>query len=119
MKTILLVDDEANILMMMQNTLSRLRPHYRVLTASDGLEAWQQIQQQTIDLLWTDYQMPNLNGLNLIQHFRKHQPNVPTVLMSGNSTSVKIEPDLPPDLLLLAKPFTPTDIEQTLRKFEL
>ena len=43
---------------------------YPVLVAVDGLEAWEIIQSGEISLLITDWQMPGLDGLSLIQRIR-------------------------------------------------
>jgi two-component system, NtrC family, response regulator HydG len=56
----------------------------RVWTASDGVEAVEILEAQRVDLLFTDCDMPRMNGLELIRWSRAHLPHVPTVLMTGH-----------------------------------
>ena len=106
-KIILIVDDELSILQVLEQFIKRLRPNYQVMTATDGMAAWILLQQQAFDLLVTDYEMPQINGLQLIQRTRQILPEIPVMLMSGQS-----EIDLQSKIqslewvTFIAKPFT-------------
>lgn len=56
----------------------------QVWTAADGVEAVEILETQRVDLLFTDCDMPRMNGLELIRWSRAHLPHVPTVLMTGH-----------------------------------
>ena len=56
----------------------------QVRTASDGVEAVEMLEAERVDLLLTDYDMPRMNGLELIRWSRAQLPHVPTVLMTGH-----------------------------------
>ena len=57
---------------------------YRVTQASDGLAALAQLESGNIpDLLVTDYAMPGMNGLVLIQEARRHRLGLPALLLTG------------------------------------
>jgi CheY-like chemotaxis protein len=69
---ILLVDDEPYILFLAKKTL--ISAGYEVLTAGNGLEALQKLKAETIDLLLTDCNMPELDGPDLIKVIRDIPP---------------------------------------------
>jgi two-component system, chemotaxis family, chemotaxis protein CheY len=70
MKTILLVDDSATILISISNILSKAG--YGVEKAANGQEALVKFQGGAkIDLMITDLNMPGMNGIDLIKEVRK------------------------------------------------
>lgn len=81
MPNILVVDDSAT-----QQTLiaSVLRQHgATVQTATNGHEALESLRQRTPDLVVTDMQMPEMNGVELIRKMRTSFPLVPAVLVTA------------------------------------
>lgn len=56
---------------------------HRVVEAVDGNEAIQCWRAHTPDLIITDFQLPHLNGLEVIQAVSAHQPALPIILMSA------------------------------------
>ncbi|MDJ1506647.1 response regulator [Xanthocytophaga agilis] len=67
-KTILLVDDE--VISRTILTFILQREGYQVLTAIDGLDAQGHLQGKSIDLIITDLNMPNMDGITLIGEIR-------------------------------------------------
>ncbi len=81
MATILLVEDHDDL----RDTI-RLRlevDDHRVVEATDGKEAIQCWRLHAPDLILTDFQLPHLNGLEVIQAASAHQPALPIILMSA------------------------------------
>ncbi len=78
---VLAVDDNDAIRGLMADVLSEAS--CRVFTASDGAEAVEILQAEPMDLLLTDYDMPRMNGLELIRWSRAHLPHVATVMITG------------------------------------
>jgi CheY-like chemotaxis protein len=78
---ILLVDDNMNGLTARKTVLEELG--HKILLASSGAEALDQIRQHKFDLIVTDYKMPRMDGIELIGHLRREVPGVPVVLISG------------------------------------
>jgi len=80
---ILVVDDEANIRQITEETL--LRHGYRALTASDGLDAITVFAQYKAEIkaVLTDLMMPNLDGLGLVKVLAQMKPGLPVVLSTG------------------------------------
>ncbi len=86
--SILVVDDDENILQLVSDTLSDT---YEVKTASDAVEAADQLQLQSFDLLILDLNMPVLDGSELLEILRV-QPNferVPILVISAYPDFIK------------------------------
>jgi CheY-like chemotaxis protein len=106
LKTILIVDDEAPIRLLMSCILRQAG--YHVLVAHDGIEGAQRIQSaERIDLLLTDISMPGMNGVELARVARSARPGLPVVFASG---SLDCFPDTTHHLRCLAKPFTASEL---------
>jgi DNA-binding NtrC family response regulator len=82
--TILIVDDEKNIL----STLSRaLRVEdYKVDVAGNAEIAWEKISSQSFDCLLLDVNLPGMNGLDLLDKVRASGNAVPVIMMSGHGS---------------------------------
>lgn len=87
-ETILLVEDEEDILTMTTTMLERLG--YTVLPASNPLDAVGigKAQSNTIDLIMTDVVMPGMNGRDLAKKIVELFPNVKSLFMSGYTANV-------------------------------
>lgn len=82
MKTILLVDDEIENLRSLSEVLSRFG--YHVIAKPDGREALAALQDGvSVDLVITDYRMPNMDGLEFLTQLRRVAPSVPTIMLTA------------------------------------
>lgn len=82
MKTILIVDDQRVLL----ETLKRgLRTRgYRVVEAISGKQALSHLEEnETIDIVLTDYFMPEMNGIELLQKIRQINKIIPVIIMTA------------------------------------
>ena len=70
MQSILAVDDSASMRKMVSFTLTGAGFH--VVEAVDGQDAWDKAQSHHIDLVLTDQNMPNMDGLSLTRKLREH-----------------------------------------------
>ncbi len=68
-KTILVADDEPYVLRSLEFILKK--EGYRVLTAIDGQEALEKIQEERPDLVFLDIQMPRMDGNTVCQNLRR------------------------------------------------
>ncbi len=82
--TILVVDDEKNTREGLRWALEN--SSVSVLTAANGLEALEVLQQQPVDLVITDLRMPELDGMELLRRIRKDFPDLPVVILTGHGT---------------------------------
>jgi len=81
---ILVADDEKTTREILARAL--LSKGFTVETASNGAEALEKIQEQPFDMLITDLLMPNIVGMELIQHARKILPDLIVIVITGNAT---------------------------------
>lgn len=77
--TILLVDDEANIL----KALSRVLRFYDLTLASSGEDALNLAKQKQFDVVISDYRMPGINGIEFLSQFMIIQPNAMKLILTG------------------------------------
>ena len=85
-KKVLIVDDDPEILKYLKEGLSRHDETFSVLTAIDGLDALDQLKQDTVSIVVTDLKMPRMDGFSLLAHIMEHYPEVPVIIMTGFST---------------------------------
>ena len=85
-KTILLIDDEEIVINISEMMLTRLG--YRVLKANSGYEGLQLFEKNksVIDLIISDLEMPNMNGMEVMDKLREIDPQVKVLLSSGALT---------------------------------
>jgi DNA-binding response OmpR family regulator len=105
---ILIVDDEQRILNFLS---SKLRASgYEVITASNGVEALEQVQAQEPDLMVLDVMMPKMDGFETLKQLRTFS-SVPVIILSAKGTNAdKVKGlDLGADDYL-AKPFSPDEL---------
>ena len=82
-KTLLLVDDEANILKALQRIFLPLG--YRVLTAESGEAGLAVLENEPVDLVISDMRMPGMNGHQFLKQVRSKYPMTMRAILSGFS----------------------------------
>jgi len=92
-KKALLVDDNQKSERLIRRYLQKLLPD--VTTCNDALSAISLIQQQAFDIIFIDYQMPNIDGFDLIKMIRNDLKisamQMPVIFMSGSLDTIKIK----------------------------
>src|ERR1700744_6470044 len=78
---ILLVDDDQSILTVLQRALTT--SDVEVIVASTGAAALAELSKQRFEVVVSDVQMPEMNGLKLLRAVREHDIDLPVVLMTG------------------------------------
>lgn len=69
-KTVLIADDEPNIVISLEYLLEQAG--YRVIVARDGLEALEAIERERPDLVLLDVMLPRLSGFDVCQKVREN-----------------------------------------------
>ncbi len=112
MQHILVVDDDALLLSLMAKAL----PGYRVTLARDGDEALHAADHQiALDLLITDYLMPEMTGDELLGRLRERRPSLKALVVSGHGDILERElPHWWRAEAHLSKPFTLAALRQAV-----
>lgn len=82
-QTILVVDDEADIVESLKQLLEVSLTDIRVVTAANGAEALKLLKAEPVDVIISDYKMPTMNGLEFLAEARKVAPKVPRILVTA------------------------------------
>ncbi|MCI0426459.1 MAG: response regulator [Nitrospiraceae bacterium] len=115
-ETILLVEDEPSVRMLVRDELRKLG--YRVVEAKNGVEACLLATQQagSYQLLLTDVVMPGMGGRELAQHLSVIKPDLRTLFISGYMDDVGIMAGQEESTSsFLQKPFTPEVLARAVR----
>jgi len=108
--TILLVDDEELVRIGTAEMLTDVG--YKVIEATSGAEALRLLRSgDTPDLMITDYLMPGMNGVELIEHVRPLAPSMEVMLITGYSTIAEGPGASVPRL---GKPFRQSDLAKAV-----
>lgn len=86
-RTFLVVDDEPNTLELHARIVRAQSASNRVLVAGNGLEALQILQQEKVDLVLLDLQMPQLDGFGLLEAMREKESTreIPVIVVTGKT----------------------------------
>ena len=81
--SILIVDDDPNIL---RTTVLILNHHgYAVDSAKDGYEAIEKFQKNPYDVIFLDFNMPHLDGLNVFREIKLIQPDIIVIFITASA----------------------------------
>jgi CheY-like chemotaxis protein len=83
-KHILIVDDDNAVTTALKLIVERLCEQCRVTIAGDGVRAMDVLDQNDVDLVLTDYEMPGVDGLELAKKVRNQWPKLPLFVMTGS-----------------------------------
>ncbi|HVF82560.1 MAG TPA: response regulator [Sphingomicrobium sp.] len=106
-KVILLVDDHAEV---RATTAAILRDlGHSVTEAASGADAIAMLETNKVELLISDYAMPQLRGTEIVLAARKLQPGLPALIITGYAEADEIG-ERPHDVAVLGKPFTVSEL---------
>ena len=88
-RTILLVDDEMDILDIKKRYL--VQAGYQVLVARDGVEGLDLFRKKSVDLIITDIMMPNMDGYDFISEVQYIVPDQPFLFLQRLRPASKIK----------------------------
>lgn len=115
--TIMTVDDSPSIRQMVGFTLRQAG--HQVVEAVDGRDALEKLQRQSVSLILTDLNMPNLDGLELIRRARALPACrfIPIVLLTTESLAEKKQEARAAGATgWIVKPFTPQQLIAVISK---
>jgi CheY-like chemotaxis protein len=110
---ILLVDDDKEI----RNIVSQFLTHfgYEVLSAGNGKEGVSAFLDSAFNLVITDLDMPEVDGLTFASYIKERSPRIPVVLITGGGFEEVGRED--PFDFVMHKPFALLDLKDTVQRF--
>jgi len=118
-KTILIADDSAAMRAMLVSTIE-VCGDYRIVEAASGFEALRLLPREKVDLILTDINMPDINGLEFISYLRNNANyiSIPVIIISTEGSQKDIDKgrNLGANEYL-TKPFDPSNLQQILLKY--
>ena len=119
MKKVLIAEDSPAMRSLLISTIEALEG-YEIVEAANGFEALRLLPRENVDLVITDINMPDINGLELIRYIRNNYnyESIPLFVISTESS----EKNLAKGLSLganeyLVKPFDPLRLQELLKQY--
>lgn len=81
---ILFVDDDSAILSIVDQYLSR--EGYKVSLAESGVEALKLLKDKKFDIVFTDFKMPGIDGIELLARIKEYSPEIEVIIVTGHGT---------------------------------
>jgi two-component system chemotaxis response regulator CheY len=116
-KVIMTVDDSASVRQMVCFALKEAG--YEVVEASDGRDALVKLNESPVDMLITDLNMPNMDGIDLIRGVRAGSSHkfIPIIMLTTESQPVKKQEGKAAGATgWIVKPFKPDQLLAVIRK---
>ena len=118
MQHILVVEDSPTMRALLTASLEEISGKVKITEAKNGFEALRALPRNSFDLIVTDINMPDINGLELVS-FVKNTPayrSIPLVIVSteGSDRDLDRGVDLGADAYVV-KPFDPDDLRELVR----
>ena len=114
---LLVVDDSSTMRRIIKNTLARLN-YKDVLEGEDGVEGWDVLDKNPdVDMLITDWNMPNMNGLELVKKVRADERfiDLPIIMVTTEGGKTEVITALKAGVNnYIVKPFTPQVLKEKL-----
>ena len=114
---ILVVDDSSTMRRIIKNTLARLG-YKDILEGADGVEGWAQMDANPdIEMLITDWNMPEMNGLELVKKVRADDrfTDLPIIMVTTEGGKSEVITALKAGVNnYIVKPFTPQVLKEKL-----
>jgi two-component system chemotaxis response regulator CheY len=116
-KSALVVDDSATIRSMIKAVIEQMG--FECLSAQDGEKALKILGERTVDIIITDINMPNMDGIELIKHLRAQKNSKYTpilVITTEGGTNVKEAGKSAGASGWIVKPFNPEVLKNAVTK---
>ena len=88
----ILVVDNVTSMRHVTKSILMVAEYTNITQATDGVEALELLQDETFDLIICDWEMPNMNGLELLIEIKKNEKlkNIPFLMLTSNTEKIKV-----------------------------
>jgi len=115
MKKILIADDEKNMIWAMKKALEN--EEYKIVTASNGVEAVSRVKINEPDLVLMDLRMPQKDGMEALKEIKSIDPKIPVIMITAHGTMESaVEAMKMGALDYISKPFDIEELKIQIRK---
>lgn len=89
-----------------------------IVEAADGAEGWAQLQSNPVDLVLTDWNMPNVSGLEFLRKIRESGSDLPVIMVTTEAEKAKVIEAIQAGVTdYLCKPFESDELREKLEKY--
>ncbi len=112
---ILVIDDDESLRRVLEYNLAQ--EGYAVLTAAGGEQGLELLRKEGADLVVTDVRMAGMDGLQVMQHVRKLDPNIQVIILTAFGTiEMAVEAMKAGAFHYISKPFNRDELRLTIKK---
>lgn len=103
---VLIVDDSKLARMVIVSSLRRIRPDWTAIETTNADEALAAVADGSVDIALVDFNMPGVDGLELVESIRKRHPSMPIAVVSANMQDEIVGRARELNAAFVAKPLT-------------
>jgi len=118
-KTIMIVDDEPDVIFTVKQGLEKLNPNYKVIGVESGKKCLELLENNQIpDLILLDIMMPDMNGWEVLNRLREKAKwgNIPIVFLTAKTDSFSKTFGVTVAMDYIEKPFEILDVKNRIEK---
>lgn len=114
---VLLVDDSGTMRTIQKRCLNKLGVT-DIVEAEDGRLALEQFRHHSFDVVLSDWNMPNMDGLTLLKEIRQLSKTVPVIMITTEAERARVVLAIQAGVSdYLVKPFTPDGLKEKLERW--
>jgi CheY-like chemotaxis protein len=118
-KTIMIVDDESDVIYTIKQGLEKLNPNYKVVGAESGKKCLDFLENNQIpDLILLDIMMPGMSGWEVLNRLREKTKwrNIPVVFLTAKTDTFSKTFGITVAMDYIEKPFEIVDVKNRIEK---
>ncbi|MCA9039858.1 MAG: response regulator [Planctomycetaceae bacterium] len=114
---VLIVDDSGTMRTIQRRCLNMLGIN-EVAEAEDGVQALDLFERANFDIILSDWNMPNMDGLTLLKEIRQRDANIPVIMITTEAERARVVTAIQAGVSdYLIKPFTPDVLKEKMERW--
>ncbi|RLE14970.1 two-component system response regulator [Candidatus Aerophobetes bacterium] len=116
--TIMVVDDSATMRKITRHHLTQLG-FSKIVEAANGAEGLKKLDEEEIDLVFCDWNMPEMNGLQFLHALKEKGKEIPVVMLTTVNTQEEVMAALEAGAVsYITKPFSKDDLKKKIEEIK-